>query len=243
VKPIGLPAKRRWLLVLALAVPIAALALTLWVAKVGAPLPLDIALARDVQRVTPFAPTEDVVNWIGDRTQRVLLLLCLIVLVRAALWLRTRGDMQRLAEFAAATFVAIPLDLGSSILKNIVESPRPTASAGLTIEHRIPSYGFPSGHVYGDVLALGLAAIYAPLWLPKPLVPFGRAALLLTIVLSGAARIYVGAHWPSDTLGGYLWGATALGLALMAGHLARTSVERRLRPAEADAQSGPTPRH
>jgi membrane-associated phospholipid phosphatase len=224
-------------------IPLAALILTAWVAKVGAPLPWDVTFARDVQKLTPFDPLEDTVNWVGDRTRLVLLSLCLLVVVRAIVWLRTRTFDARLVELAAATVVAVPLNVGSAILKNIVESPRPTSAAGLTIEQRIPSYGFPSGHVYGDVLVLGLACVYAPLWLPGRLVPFGRAVLLVTILCAGAARIYVGAHWPSDTLGGYLWGATALGLALLVGHVARWVVEKRAYLAGREVVPGVPPRH
>jgi undecaprenyl-diphosphatase len=158
----------------------------------------------------------------------VLLCLCLLALFRGGLWLWRRSGGTKLVELAVAVLVAVPLRLGSDFLKGVVESPRPTASAGLTVEHRIPSYGFPSGHVYGDVLVLGLACVFAPLWLPRRVVPVGRGALLLIIVCAGAARVYVGAHWPSDTLGGYLWGATALGLAVGAGQIAGRLAEQRL---------------
>jgi membrane-associated phospholipid phosphatase len=42
----------------------------------------------------------------------------------------------------------------------------------------------------------------------------GAHGCLLVIMLMGPARVYVGAHWPSDVLGGYLWGSLLLLLVL-----------------------------
>jgi len=42
----------------------------------------------------------------------------------------------------------------------------------------------------------------------------GALACLALILLTGYGRILVGAHWPSDVLGGYLWGGLLLLLAL-----------------------------
>lgn len=49
-------------------------------------------------------------------------------------------------------------------------------------------------------------------------------ACLALILLTGYGRIYVGAHWPSDVLGGWLWGATLLTAAV---HVVRLVMRRR----------------
>jgi len=73
-------------------------------------------------------------------------------------------------------------------------------------------YSFPSGHsmsalgIYG-VVAAALIALY----------PHARratvAAAIVLIAAIGLSRIYLGVHWPSDVLGGFLGGVPPLVLA------------------------------
>jgi membrane-associated phospholipid phosphatase len=42
------------------------------------------------------------------------------------------------------------------------------------------------------------------------------AALGALLMLAGVANLYLGVHWPSDVLGGYLWGLVLLLPALAA---------------------------
>jgi len=91
-------------------------------------------------------------------------------------------------------------------LRAIVERPRPD-----TVE--IFTNSFPSGHVLQAVvlaglLPLALVAITGRRRLGPPL-----GALLVVVAAAGALhRVYIGAHWPSDVIGGGLLGlAIALG--------------------------------
>jgi membrane-associated phospholipid phosphatase len=70
-------------------------------------------------------------------------------------------------------------------------------------------YSFPSGHamsavgIYG-VIAAALIAMY-----PRARRPVIAAAIAL-IALIGLCRIYLGVHWPSDVIGGFLGGVPPL---------------------------------
>lgn len=70
-------------------------------------------------------------------------------------------------------------------------------------------YSFPSGHamsavgIYG-VVAAALIALY-----PRARRPV-IAAAIAGIALIGLSRIYLGVHWPSDVIGGFLGGVPPL---------------------------------
>jgi undecaprenyl-diphosphatase len=70
------------------------------------------------------------------------------------------------------------------------------------------AFSFPSGHAMStSALYLVLAWIASRSATPKTrFVPWSLAAIM--ILLTGASRIYLGAHWPSDVLAGFALGTT-----------------------------------
>jgi len=105
--------------------------------------------------------------------------------------------------------------LGVQLLKWAIHLPRP-----VTIYRGASAYGFPSGHTTMSVVLYGFLAIL----MVRRVAGTWRWGLFSGVVLIafviGFSRLYLGAHWLSDLLGGYFIGAswTALmGIAYLRG--------------------------
>jgi len=178
------------------------LGLTGWVAVAKAPMPGDLWLAQRTQSVPGLNTLAAAVNWAGD-----LRWMPAVAFVAWWMWRARSGGWRRVAILG---LVLLLLQSGSQILKGAVDSPRPSAADGIVVDRLRGDSGFPSGHVYGDVLTYGALAILAPRALPPVPTAALRVVAMAVILTAGWARVYVGAHWPSDVLGGYLWGALAV---------------------------------
>jgi membrane-associated phospholipid phosphatase len=187
-----------------------------------APAHYDVTVMRGVQDYSETRGLADLVNGAGDYWWAVFLVAtgmlftgCRVVGTRIPGW---ACRSEAITAFAVA-LALFPLNGLTKVIvesprpeKVIVESPRPDQAFGLFVDYTRGTYGFPSGHVYNDVLFYGVMAVYAPMWVSPRLVPFVRAGAVFIIMLAGWSRMVVGAHWPSDVLGGYLWGIAALTL-------------------------------
>lgn len=103
----------------------------------------------------------------------------------------------------------------NGLLKMLIARPRPTQEL-VTVQVDLQTQSFPSGHVTFYVCYFGFLFFVAYALLPLRSV-MRRAALTLTalpIALVGFSRVYLGAHWPSDTLGAYLMGGLWLAFSL-----------------------------
>lgn len=204
---------------LTLIAALAAMVLTLLVAWHGSPLPGDLRITREVQDVDALRSNEGWLNALGTLPVEVSIVVLAVIALAAgpALGLKRITERRRTAAIWTLV-VAFGLRLLTNPLKQIALSPRPGPEDGVRILHHFSGYAFPSGHVYGDVVIYGALAVVAPTMAGRTAGAGIRVLCVAVIVLSGPARVVVGAHWPSDCLGGYLYGVAALGLTLLAGN-------------------------
>lgn len=110
----------------------------------------------------------------------------------------------------------------TGILKFIFARTRPDVMQALVSETQS---SFPSGHAVAAVVVYGyIAALLVErvkLWPAKVAIVFGVVALIFAI---GLSRVYLGVHWTSDVLAGYLLGGWCLGLMLIVRSLVSPSL-------------------
>ena len=111
----------------------------------------------------------------------------------------------RCRQLAVVLGAALPAGLAIELfLKAVVDRPRPALAAGF-------GSSFPSGHVLAAAAFWGLLPPWIYLVARRRSAWAASAAVAgAVLVMVGISRVYVGAHWPSDVVGGYLGGAVFL---------------------------------
>lgn len=100
--------------------------------------------------------------------------------------------------------------MGSSFLslfsKRVFKRPRPVRAEG-SFGHKMTDASFPSGHSL-TAFCFWTGCVLAAAQLGAGALPYAALALvaILTIFFTGLSRIYMGVHFPSDVVGGYVIG-------------------------------------
>jgi undecaprenyl-diphosphatase len=121
----------------------------------------------------------------------------------------------RRSEAAGLALSVTGSALINTLLKLLISRPRPAPDL-VPIYRDMITQSFPSGHVTFYVCYFGFLFFVAYALLP-PRTAQRRLALTLAalpVVLIGFSRVYLGAHWPSDTLGASLWSGLWLAFSL-----------------------------
>jgi undecaprenyl-diphosphatase len=125
--------------------------------------------------------------------------------------LRVRGRKKQAHWYAAAVLSGWAL---YALAKILVHRPRPHVISRLM--HGAGWYSYPSGHSMLAPLVFGLGII---VWTaPWTSAALRRSALALAALLAlgvGISRVYVGAHYPTDVVGGLLLGTAWSGVWLL----------------------------
>lgn len=124
-----------------------------------------------------------------------------LTLVLAALFWLVLKD--KLAAIWLVINSAIIQGGGNTALKLLFNRPRPSG------EHLVSAGGtsFPSGHSMGSMLLYGTLILLLPRFIKnKTICLISQFILGLIILTVGTSRIYLGVHYPTDVLGGFLMG-------------------------------------
>lgn len=172
-------------------------------------LPIDITITREFQEnQSPWLKGLMIaISYLGYTP---LVFVPLIVLTALAFWLvRLRLEAILIIVQSAVSSIL------NFLIKIIVSRPRPSSKLVDVIVHA-SGQSFPSGHVmayvafFGLVFSLGIILFRRDRWWYYLLL----IVPAFFVVMVGPSRIYLGDHWASDVLGGYLFGGLLLGIAL-----------------------------
>jgi len=154
------------------------------------------------------APSDEImtiITMLGDGFVMVSVGLAIVA------WLLWRREW-RIAAAAFLTILAARLFV--PLMKLWLQRPRPLELSGLP-----EVFSFPSGHTTFATVTLGVFAVLASHGLRS----WGKAVVFaaagIAVIAIAYSRIYLGAHWMSDVLGGFLFGAVmiaAFGIAIEA---------------------------
>lgn len=121
----------------------------------------------------------------------------IIFIIIIILALATNNDQLLKAALIGAALAPI-----AELIKLLTRRHRPET---LYVQRmRFKTYSFPSGHSYTSVLVFGFLAVLATSALPYGFILSFVLASLAFIV--GVSRVFLGAHFPSDVLAGWMLG-------------------------------------
>ena len=188
------PTARRWLGPTALIVLIL-FAIDTYLVVQNEVLPFDIPIAVFIQQLSwgPLVYPMELINACAGIWQVLVgavAILALFVVERRAGWLMLIGSISSLLD---------------NIIKLVISRQRPPADL-VHILSPTTGFSFPSGHaVFFTWMSFMVAVSIAPKIRPsyRPILWIVAA---MVIVLTCIARVWAGAHWPSDVIGGILLG-------------------------------------
>jgi membrane-associated phospholipid phosphatase len=121
----------------------------------------------------------------------------------------------------ATALLALPgAFLAEAITKVVVNHPQPPVthagrlSVTTLLQGQVNSY--PSGHMVRSMIVYGLAAVFITRFGRKERIKRAAPALVAVLIAAvGFDRLYLGVHWASDVIGGFLLGGVFFASAML----------------------------
>lgn len=196
-------------------------ALSVLVVRHPGPLPADVGIELDVQHLLlPQHFVSQVVEAISTfnfATPGVAILLVVAIGLLA---------LRRWLDAGVALLMSAITDETRLVMSDWVHRPRPYGHSVKVLSVIRDSYSFPSGHVTHAVAVFGFLVFltYQIRHRLHPAIRWPiRIFLLAVILLMPVSRVLEGQHWPTDVLGGALYGGFWLVLTI---HLYRWAHDR-----------------
>ena len=132
-----------------------------------------------------------------------------LVLVGIAVFTGGIALRQQRADIALAVALCLTGGGVSNVIKLAFRRPRPLTAYEMQF-NVVTHYSFPSGHSASSLLVYGLLGYLALMYLPGAWAAVLGSVAAVFIVLIGMSRVYLGAHFPSDVIGGWVFGGVIL---------------------------------
>ena len=107
-------------------------------------------------------------------------------------------------EVAYGLGIGVLAMLANSVLKHFIHRTRPDTL--YVSEMYFKTSSFPSGHAFGVTIICGLLMYLSLKYLPAPWDAVATLGLGAFIFLVGVSRVYLGAHYPTDVIAGWVLG-------------------------------------
>lgn len=175
-------------------------------------------MSQEVLAGTTQALDEAVLTWVAGHRSALLdhialevtalgnfaTLVVLVLAVSAFLWMSHHRISVLLLMLAVAGGAIVNM-----LLKDLFNRPRPTVVEAGT---EVLTQSFPSGHAMSAFIAYATVAYLGGRLEPTPKLRWSTWAFAALLILAvGASRIYLGVHYPSDVIAGYVAGLAWLG--------------------------------
>lgn len=139
----------------------------------------------------------------------------------------------------AALTIAITMAVAGAttlVVKQAIGRPRPSVDEVLGVPD--PQFSWPSGHTFNSTVFYGLLAGFVILATSRALLrALAIGAWLVLTVAIGASRLYLGYHWLTDVVAGFLLGLVVLALVAII-HEATIRRSHRIQDLDDESRSG-----